>query len=65
MEVELVETEKEARFNPKWRVEPRNDRTPPGFVIMQRGKPVYVGYIGYNSKSKKPEGFPTYSQLSS
>jgi hypothetical protein len=61
--MELVD-EKEAALNPKWRVEKRNDRNPPGFAIYQRGKPVYIGYVGYYSRAK-PEGFPTYAQLSS
>jgi hypothetical protein len=60
---EEVQSEQEFKLNPKWRVERRNDRKPPGFAIFQRGKPVYLGYIGYHSKGNKPDGFPTYSQL--
>jgi hypothetical protein len=60
---EEVRTEEDVKIKSSWRVERRNDRNPPGFAIYQRGKPVYIGYIGYYSKSTKPEGFPSYSQL--
>lgn len=63
LELESVEDEQKIEINPRWRVERRNDRNPPGFAIYQRGKPVYVGYIGYYSKGEKPEGFPSYNQL--
>jgi hypothetical protein len=62
-ETEAVEDDQEVKVNPQWRVERRNDRNPPGFAIYQRGKPVYIGYVGYNSKGPKPDGFPTYNQL--
>jgi hypothetical protein len=63
LEMEKVKHDQRLEINPRWRVERRNDRNPPGFAIYQRGKPVYIGYIGYYSRSQKPEGFPTYSQL--
>lgn len=61
---EKVQDEKDFKINPKWRVERRNDRNPPGFAIYQRGKPVYIGYIGYYSNPEdKPAGFPSYASL--
>ncbi len=60
---EQVTHDEKFQLNHRWRLERRNDRNPPGFAIFQRGKPVYIGYIGYYSRSQKPEGFPTYSQL--
>jgi hypothetical protein len=68
-EIENVEEENQISISAAWRVERRNDRNPPGFAIFERGinprtqKPKYIGYVGYYSKSKKPEGFPTYNQL--
>ena len=63
LQTEEVKDDQYIEIKASWRVERRNDRNPPGFAIYQRGKPVYIGYIGYYSKSQKPEGFPTYSQL--
>jgi hypothetical protein len=60
---EQVRKEENVKIKSSWRIERRNDRNPPGFAIFQRGKPVYVGYVGYHSKGEKPEGFPTYDQL--
>jgi len=51
-----------AKLDPNWRLESRNDRTPPGFAIMKRGKKKeYIGYVGYYSPKK--EQFPTYQEL--
>jgi hypothetical protein len=46
-----------------WRIERRNDRKPVGYAIFKRGKPVYIGYVGFHSKPK--DGFPTYEEISS
>jgi len=57
------------KIKSEWRAERRNDRTPPGFAIYQRGvnpitkKPPYIGYIGYFSP-EKPNLPATYGQLS-
>jgi hypothetical protein len=58
---EKVFNDQETNIKSGWRVERRNDRTPTGYAIYQRGKPVYIGYVGFNSPPK-PD-FPTYSQL--
>jgi hypothetical protein len=34
-----------------WRLERRNDRNPPGYAIYQRGRKVYLGYVGMRSLS--------------
>lgn len=61
LETERLQDDEEANIRSSWRVERRNDRHPTGYAIYQRGKPVYIGYVGFNSPPK-PE-FPSYSQL--
>ena len=63
LQTEEVQSDTKTEIKAEWRVERRGNRNPPGFAIFKRGKIVYVGYVGYHSRTQKPEGFPTYSQL--
>jgi FKBP-type peptidyl-prolyl cis-trans isomerase 2 len=64
-DLELTEIEEASREalvkGHSWRLERRNDRTPPGFAIYQRGKPIYLGYIGANTL-KDPDN-PTAEEV--
>jgi hypothetical protein len=61
-EIAEAEQEQELLSSIGWRLEVRNDRTPPGFAIFRRGgEKKYLGYIG-KAHLKNPE-HPTIEEV--
>jgi hypothetical protein len=59
---EIQETEDILTGGVSWRLERRNDRTPPGYAILQRGRgKKYLGYVGM--RNLKDPNRPTVEEI--